>query len=142
MAPSHPKVSQSEECMQLSSIFRKTSVAHLHKFELALDYPKRVLHLVALTGFGLLDSLADSFGLQLCEHPALARAHYDTTISIQGEPLLKSTVSRVGKAVIIRSMQKRFGLDNAMNISSVYAMLCTRPIWTSAPKWAFIPKNR
>jgi len=48
--------------MQLSGVFRKTTVADFVKSEVALDYSKGVLDLRAHAGLELLDSLADSVG--------------------------------------------------------------------------------
>lgn len=74
--------------MQLSGVFRKTTVADFAKSELALDYSKGVLDLCAHTGLELLDSLADSVGFQLREHPAFARPHGNVPVGFCGQSFL------------------------------------------------------
>lgn len=48
-APHHPQIAQREQRLQLRRVLGQSPVAHFHMPELALDHPKRVLHLGAHT---------------------------------------------------------------------------------------------
>jgi len=102
--------------MQLSGVFRKTTVADFVKSELALNYSKGVLDLCAYAGLELLVSLADSAGFQLREHPGFARPHGNVPVGFCGQSLLNPPIPRVRKDIGLMSVQERLSLGDVMHI--------------------------
>jgi len=122
MSPGHPKVGESKQRMQLSSVFRKPAVAHFSQSELALDYAGEMLDLGAHTGLELFDSFTDSVRLQLDGHPALARPAGNVPVGLGGQSL-----ARIGKDIGLRSAQKEPGLDDVLNIDSSASQAVDQP---------------
>lgn len=55
--PGHPQIAQRKQRDQLRRVLGQAPVAHLHETELALDHPKRTLHLGPDAGLDLLQLL-------------------------------------------------------------------------------------
>lgn len=72
----HPQVGQSHERGQLRGVLRQPTVAYLDVAKLALEHPKRVFHLGADGGLGLLQAIEQvTHRRGLVQRPSLARFH-------------------------------------------------------------------
>ena len=78
-APRHPQVGQRKQRVELRGVFLEPAVAHLDVAELALNDPKRLLHLgpdAGLDSLHWVDESIDQSGLVQCRAcPVAARCH-------------------------------------------------------------------
>ena len=114
----HPQIAQSKQRHQLRRVLGKPFVAHLGKAKLALDDPKRVLHLGPYAGLDLLGLVQQAAPRRmLIQRSALAWTHGNVKVqACSFSPLAGSLVARTGKDDCLLAIQKAVSLGDIVDI--------------------------
>ena len=117
----HPQVGQRKQRGNLRPILRQSPVAGLHVSELALDHPKRMLHLGANARLELF-GLVQQFSHLTCvlEHFALTRAHGDMPgdVGVSALALFNTLVPGISPDSFLLSVQQPMCLSDITDVAT------------------------
>ena len=117
-ASDHPDVGQRKQRDELRGILGKPPVAHFEVTELALDNPKRMLHLGAHAGFELFGLFVQRAPGRVLLRLTLTRAYGHMPIHSGGVgPFAGALVARISKDNLFFTMQQRMPLGDIIDVS-------------------------
>jgi len=116
-ASSHPDIGQRKQRDELRGILGKPPVAHFDVTELALDNPKRMLHLGPHAGFELFGLFVQRAPGRVLLRFTLTRAYGHMPIHSGGVgPFAGALVARISKDNLFFTMQQRMPLGDIINV--------------------------
>ena len=116
-ASDHPDIGQRKQRDELRGVFGKTPVAHLGVPELALDNPKRMLHLGLHAGFELLSLFVQRSPGRMLLRLTLTRAHGHMPIYASGVgSFAGALVARINKDHLFFTVQQRMSLGDIIDV--------------------------
>ena len=116
-ASDHPDVGQRKQRNELRRGFGKTPVAHFDVAELALDNPKRMLHLGPHAGFELFGLFVQRAPGRVLLRLTLPRAHGDMPIHASGVgSFAGALVARISKDHLFFAVQQRMPLGDIIDV--------------------------
>ena len=139
----HPQVAQCKQRHQLGCVLGQPSVADLHIAELTLDHSKRVLHSSTQARLGLFHPFLHPTQPSL-EDLALTTPHRHVPTHLPVHvlrPLLHGPVARITQNLSSCPCSSACAWLTSLTLAAVPATVCTRPLCTSTPMCAFMPKN-
>jgi hypothetical protein len=117
-ASGHPDIGQRKQRDELCGVLGKPPVAHFDVTELALDNPKRMLHLGPHAGFELFGLFVQRAPGRVLLRAALARAHRHMPIHASGVgSFAGALVARISKDNLFFTVQQRMPLGDIIDVS-------------------------
>jgi len=116
-ASGHPDVGQRKQRDDLCGVFGKTPVTHFDVSELALDNPKRMLHLGAHAGFELFGLFVQRAPGRVLLRLTLTRAYGHMPIHASGVgSFAGALVARISKDHLFFAVQQRMPLGDIIDV--------------------------
>jgi len=116
-ASGHPDVGQRKQRDELCGVFGKPPLAHFDVTELALDNPKRMLHLGPHAGLDLLGWFVQCAPGRTFLSAALSRTHGHVPVHSGGlRSFAGALVARIKKDNLFFTMQQRMPLRDIVNV--------------------------